>query len=88
MKNQKLQEVIDELKQDGKLAVYCWSRDCDQCEGDSMDLIPATVTAYQSWEDDKQYNSEGPCRTYPVSMDDYNSFEASFRDLRAEQYNY
>lgn len=88
MKNQKLQEVIDELKQDGKLAVYCWSRDCDQCEGDSMDLIPATVTAYQSWEERVHDQAEGPCRTCPVSMDDYNSFEASFRDLRAEQYNY
>ena len=83
-----LKATIESLQQDGKLAVYHWSRDCDQCEGDSMRLIPATVFAYSHWEERMHDQAEGPCRTEPVSFDAYNSFEASFKDRRAEQYNY
>tara|TARA_R100001377_G_scaffold26345_1_gene14233 strand:+ start:52 stop:330 length:279 start_codon:yes stop_codon:yes gene_type:complete len=85
---EQLKVLIDSLAVDRKLAVYQWSRDCDQCEGDRMDLIPATIVAYESWENNIQDNAEGPCVTRPVSIDCYHSFEASFRDRRAEQYNY
>jgi len=85
---EQLKVLIDSLAVDRKLAVYQWSRDCDQCEGDRMDLIPATIVAYESWENNIQDYAEGPCVTRPVNMDDYGDFEASFRDRRAEQYNY
>ena len=85
---EQLKVLIDSLAVDRKLAVYQWSRDCDQCEGDRMDLIPATIVAYESWENNIQDYAEGPCVTRPVSMDNYQSFKASFRDHRAEQYNY
>tara|TARA_R110002096_G_scaffold269536_1_gene463379 strand:- start:325 stop:603 length:279 start_codon:yes stop_codon:yes gene_type:complete len=87
-KREQLKVLIDSLAVDRKLAVYQWARDCDQCEGDRMDLIPATIVAYESWENNIQDYAEGPCVTRPVNMDDYSDFEASFRDHRAEQYNY
>ena len=85
---EQLKVLIDSLAVDRKLAVYEWSRDCDQCEGDRMDIIPATIVSYESWENNRQDYAEGPCVTRPVSMDDYSAFEATFQDRRAEQYNY
>lgn len=83
-----LKARLDELQQDGMVPVYCWGRDCDQCESDSVTLIPATVTAYNRFEDRQFRYAEGPTQVYPISFEDYADFEPSFRDRRAEQYNY
>lgn len=83
-----LKERLDELQQDGMVPVYCWGRDCDQCESDSVTLVPATVMAYNRFEDRQFRYAEGPTQVYPISFEDYADFEPSFRDRRAEQYNY
>jgi hypothetical protein len=83
-----LSELLDEFQQDGKVPVYRWGRDCDQCESDSVTLIPATVVAYTSFLNRELRYAEGPVQVYPISFEDYAEFEPSFRDRRAEQYNY
>ena len=79
---------LAELERDGMVPVYQWGRDCDQAESDSVTLIPASVMAYMRFEDRALRYAEGPMRIYPISFDEYAEFEPSFRDRRAEQYNY
>lgn len=83
-----LGEQLAEIQQDGMVPVYHWGRDCDQAESDSVTLIPATVTAYLRYEDRAYRYAEGPFRMYPITFAEYAEFEPSFRDRRAEQYNY
>ena len=83
-----LSAELAELQRDGMVPVYQWGRDCDQAESDSVTLIPASVMAYMRFEDRALRYAEGPMRIYPISFDEYAEFEPSFRDRRAEQYNY
>ena len=83
-----LKQMIDSSKDNRKLAVYHWGRDCDQCEADGVTAIPATVVAYENWEARIHDNAEGPTRTEIISFDEYRSFASTRRDHRAEQYNY
>ncbi len=83
-----LSERLSEIQQGGKVPVYSWGRDCDQCESDSVTLIPATVMAFLWFADRTFRYAEGPVQVYPISFAEYAEFEPSFRDRRAEQYNY
>lgn len=83
-----LKERLDELQRDGMVPVYVWHRDCDQCEGDSVTLVPANVMAYTRFEDRQFRYAEGPMRVYPISFEEYEEFHPYSRDRRAEQYNY
>ena len=83
-----LKVQIDSLKKDGKLAVYLWSRDCDQFESDSVRIIPATVMAYEQWENTRYDWQEGPMVTCPISFEQAERFSPTSRDHRAEQMNY
>lgn len=84
----KLKARLDELQRDGMVPVYVWHRDCDQCEGDSVTLVPANVMAYNRFEDRQFRYAEGPMSVYPISFDEYAEFQPYSRDRRAEQYNY
>ena len=70
------------------VAVYEWGRDCDQCEGDSVCIIPANFSTFKKKEHEMYMNAEGPCHMRTISKKDHSEFEASFRDRRAPQYNY
>jgi len=83
-----LGEQLAEMQQDGMVPVYRWGRDCDQYESDSVTLIPATVMAYTQFEERELRYAEGPIRVYPISFAEYEEFQPSHRDRRAEQYNY
>ena len=83
-----LGELLAELQEDGMVPVYRWGRDCDQAESDSVTLIPATVMAYTQLEESEFKYAEGPVAVYPISFEEYAEFKPSFRDHRAEQYNY
>jgi len=87
--NAEIKKLIDKLCLGwGEVAIYRWGRDCDQCESDSVHMIPATVTAFKAFERMVYKNAEGPTSVMLISFDDYEEFEPSFRDHRAEQYNY
>ena len=83
-----LSELLADFAQDGMVPVYRWGRDCDQCESESVTLIPATVMGYTHLLNRELRYAEGPLQVYPISFEDYAEFEPSFRDRRAEQYNY
>lgn len=83
-----LKARLNELQRDGMVPVYVWHRDCDQCEGDSVTLVPANVIAYNRFEDRQFRYAEGPMQVYPISFDEYEEFTPYSRDRRAEQYNY
>ena len=83
-----LKARLDELQRDGMVPVYVWHRDCDQCEGDSVTLVPASVMAYNRFEDRQFRYAEGPMHVYPISFDEYEEFQPYSRDRRAKQYNY
>lgn len=83
-----LKARLDEFQRDGMVPVYVWSRDCDQCEGDSVTLVPANVIAYNRFEDRQFRYAEGPMQVYPISFEEYEEFTPYSRDRRAEQYNY
>lgn len=83
-----LKDELSELQRDGVVPVYEWQRDCDQCEGDSVRLIPATVMAYIQYEERVYRYAEGPVRVHPISYEEYAEFKPYFRDRRAAQYNY
>ena len=84
----RLKENLEHNQRDGMVPVYVWHRDCDQCEGDSITLVPANVMAYERFEARQFEYAEGPMTVYPVSFERYEEFEPSFRDRRAEQYGY
>ena len=73
---------------DGQIAVYEWGRDCDLCEASSLHWIPATLEAFDQFEDSMYQNAEGPCHCYPVSPADAAEFAPYFRDLAAEMAGY
>ena len=79
---------LSELQREGMVPVYEWQRDCDQCEGDSVSLIPATVMAYVQYEESIFSHAEGPARVYPISYEEYAEYKPYFCDRRAHQYNY
>lgn len=83
-----LKARLDDFQRDGMVPVYVWSRDCDQCEGDSVTLVPANVMAYKRFEDRQFRYAEGPMDVYPISFEEYEEFTPYSRDRRAEQYNY
>lgn len=83
-----LKRELDKLQRDGMVPVYVWSRDCDQCEGDSVTLVPANVMAYNRFENRQFRYAEGPMSVYPISFEEYEKFTPYSRDRRAEQYNY
>ena len=83
-----LKARLDELQRDGMVPVYVWHRDCDQCEGDSVTLVPANVMAYKLFEDRQFRYAEGPMHVYAISFEEYEEFTPYSRDRRAEQYNY
>ena len=83
-----LSQLLAELQQDGMVPDYSWSTDCDQAESDAVTLIPATVMAYTQFEEFALEYAEGPVAVYPISFEEYAEFKPSFRDRRAEQYNY
>ncbi len=83
-----LKNVLSELQREGMVPVYEWQRDCDQCEGDSVSLIPATVMAYVQYEESIFSHAEGPARVYPISYEEYAEYKPYFCDRRAHQYNY
>lgn len=83
-----LKSRLDKLQRDGTVPVYVWHRDCDQCEGDSVTLVPANVMAYNRFADRQFRYAEGPMSVYPISFEEYEEFTPYSRDRRAEQYNY
>ena len=68
--------------------MYQWGRDCDQCESNSVSKVRADLETLQAFEEAVYDNAEGPVRCYPISREDAQDFSPSFRDRRAEQYNY
>jgi len=83
-----LKQQIEELAVDGKVAVYTWGRDCDLYESNHMFLIPATVIAFERYEDDMYKNAEGPTIMYPDTMEAFHDFQPTHRDRAAEMMNY
>jgi len=77
-----------DFKAGWRMYCYQWGRDCDQCESDRMYMIPATLDAFLTQEDDIYDEAEGPTSFYIVSEADHEGFEPTFRDRRAEQYGY
>lgn len=89
----RLSELFDSIWSDAKRRLdhavffYFWSRDCDQCESDH-------AYRFSSWYKAAQYITsfydglEGPGTCEPMDLQGYLSFEASFYDHRAAQYNY
>lgn len=87
--NAEIKSLIDKLCLGwGEVPVYRWGRDCDQCESDSVHMIPSTVTAFKAFERMVYRNAEGPTSVELISFDEYLEFKPYFRDHRAEQYNY
>lgn len=82
-----LRNKIREMADDGKIAVYEWARDCDMCESSSVRLIPASVMAYQRFENAVHDGAEGPCCCYIVPMNEVADFELTFRDRIAEAWD-
>ena len=70
------------------IAVHIWARDCDQMEVSYTRIIGATVLAFLRAESELHDNAEGPCGMSIMTEQEYNDFEPSQRDRRAEQYNY
>ena len=70
------------------IAVHIWGRDCDQMEVSYTRIIGATVLAFLRAESELHDNAEGPCGMSIMTEQEYNDFEPSQRDRRAEQYNY
>ena len=85
------------------IAVHQWGRDCDQFESDNAFALKADLHGMQGlildWptnllqqflkrEAAMQENREGPCTMVIMSQEHYEEFEPTFRDRRAEQYNY
>lgn len=66
------------------VALICWSRDCDMCEGTTRRLVKATVAAIESAMDRDFEWAEGPVRHWleRPSVD----FEPEFRDRAMEAY--
>jgi len=83
-----LKVLLAKYQKDGLVAVYRWGRDCDQCESDDAELVPATVMAFTRVERRAYEYAEGPTTVSLMSFEDYDQFVPSFRDRRAEQYNY
>jgi hypothetical protein len=79
---------IAEKRAGALLHVYEWSRDCDQCEGDSVNTIPANVPAFIRFLDGFEAGLEGPGRVEIITAAEADEFVAEFRDRRAEQYGY
>ena len=84
----KLKQQIEELAVDGKVAVYTWNRDCDLYESEYMTIIPATVIAFERYEDDMYKNAEGPFVIYLNTMEAFHAFHPTHRDRAAEMMNY
>ena len=82
-------EIFDAIKLNsvaGKIHVYLWGRDCDMCESDSVEVIPATVVHYKSLVNRVLDGAEGPCRVEIISAEEAAQFESSSRDLAMEAF--
>ena len=84
---QALRNKIAKMSEGGKIAVYEWGRDCDMCESDSVSLIPASVMAYERFENNVYDGAEGPTNVHIMWMKDALEFEPSFRDRIAEAWD-
>jgi len=84
----KQQEVntIKTNSKNGKIPVYVWVRDCDNCESSSVTIINANYYALERARKQMHENAEGPCVMYTLSWSDYANFKPTFRDRNLEAY--
>jgi len=90
------EDAIAKLERDIKVVttststifVYQWSRDCDNCEGDSVDEIPASLVAFMRCYYSFLDGLEGPGRMEIITELDAKEFVAEFRDRNAERAGY
>lgn len=67
---------------------YQWGRDCDQMEADSIELIPATLEAFEAAENAMYESAEGPCFIHLISPQQADEYQPHRRDRAAEQMGY
>jgi hypothetical protein len=79
---------FDHMTSAYRVFVVVWGRDCDQCESTTCFSIAAHLAAYRELEESVYDDAEGPTSITLVSAREAAKFEPSFRDRRAEQYNY
>jgi len=78
---------VERLIHEESVWFYHKSRDCDQCESDGMHRFDSWYQAAQ-WITSFYEGLEGPGHVTQVTLKQYLTFTCSFRDYRAEQYNY
>lgn len=67
--------------------VFCssWSRDCDNCEGSASHRFD-NEKEFQLFREDFYEGAEGPCSVERITKEQYDEFEASFRDRNMEAF--
>lgn len=68
------------------IIVRIWQRDCDHCEGDSLQAIPAGRRFLMELENEVRMGAEGPWSLTVLTVEDVKNFQPCFRDHILEAY--
>jgi hypothetical protein len=82
----RLSKKIQTVQQGGKVAFYSWSRDCDCCESEGLELMPASPLRIHREIDRLYSDPEGPVSWDILPPSEYEDFIPQQRDAALEAF--
>lgn len=84
---EQLRNRLEEIAEDGQVALVCGGRDCDGVQVDGIvKIIPAQVMQVALHEREEERNADGPWWYSMWRVSEVDSVEYSSRDLAMEAY--